>query len=55
MDWTRKCSDNHPCNAHPRFHEVQVAYHQFLRETTLSDLAENGKARTTLEKIAREN
>jgi len=55
MDSTRKCSDNHPCNAHPRFHDVQMAYHQFLRDTTLSDLAENGKARTTLEKLAKTN
>jgi Rrf2 family protein len=55
MDSTHKCSDNHPCAAHPRFHDVQMAYHQFLRETTLFDLAENGKARTALDKLAKAN
>ena len=52
MDSARKCSEAHPCSAHPRFHDVQMAYHSFLRDTTLFDLAENGKARTALEKLA---
>lgn len=55
MDSARKCSDAHPCDAHPRFHDVQMAYYAFLRETTLSDLAQNGKTRTTLDKMAKAN
>jgi Rrf2 family protein len=55
MDSARKCSDAHPCNAHPRFHDVQTAYHTFLRDTTLSDLVENGKARVALDKLAKTN
>ena len=55
MDSTRKCSEAHPCGAHPKFHDVQMAYHHFLRETTLSDLAEDAKTKAALERLARAN
>jgi Rrf2 family protein len=55
MDSARKCSEAHPCAAHPGFHDVQTAYHSFLRDTTLSDLVQNGKAHATLEKLAKTN
>ena len=52
LDSARKCSENHPCDAHPRFHEVQMAYHQFLRQTSLSDLADGERTRAALEQMA---
>ncbi len=54
LDSTHKCSDGHPCAAHPLYHDVQNAYHKFLRETTLSDLADGSRTRLRLEKMAEE-
>ncbi len=52
LDSTRKCNEQHPCSAHPMFHDVQMAYHRFLRETTLGDLADGARTRAALERMA---
>lgn len=52
LDSNRKCSEHHPCDAHPRFHDVQMAYHNFLRQTTLGDLADGERTRAALEEMA---
>ena len=52
LDSSRRCSEHHPCDAHPRFHDVQMAYHNFLRKTTLSDLANGERTRAAMEEMA---
>ncbi len=52
FDSTRKCNDQHPCGAHPLYHDVQIAYHKFLRETTLHDVADGSRTRVALERMA---
>lgn len=37
LDCTRKCSEEHPCTAHPLWKEVQTSYSRFMLETRLSD------------------
>jgi Rrf2 family transcriptional regulator, iron-sulfur cluster assembly transcription factor len=35
----RRCSDQNGCSVHPRWKKVQVTYLDFLRETTLAEIA----------------
>jgi len=34
-----QCSEDKPCSAHLRWHEIRRAYTEFLETTTISDLA----------------
>jgi len=34
-----QCSEDKPCSAHQRWHEIRKAYTDFLENTTISDLA----------------
>jgi Rrf2 family transcriptional regulator, iron-sulfur cluster assembly transcription factor len=41
-----RCSDDAPCAVHQRWSTVREAYLQFLRETTVADLAQRPRSRT---------
>jgi len=34
-----RCSEDKPCSAHQRWHEIRKAYTEFLQATTIADLA----------------
>jgi Rrf2 family transcriptional regulator, iron-sulfur cluster assembly transcription factor len=40
----RVCSDHDPCPAHSRFHSVRRAFHEFLQNTTLAEIATHPEA-----------
>lgn len=49
-----ECSENDPCMAHARWHEIRKSYMDFLQATTIADLAstKRGSEETQLEDVA---